>query len=211
MEIKPKTALILAPHTDDGEFGCGGTVGKLIEQGTQVVYVAFSSADTSLPVGFAPGTLRNELYVATAKLGLSPTDTICLDYQVRRFSYSRQDILDDMLKLKKKYRPDIVFIPSSYDTHQDHETIHNEGIRAFKQCTVLGYEAPWNNYKFSNDLFSKLNSSHIELKIEAIGCYKSQNGKDYASAEYILSLAKSRGVQIGCEFAECFEVIRVII
>ena len=28
-----KTALVLAPHTDDGEFSCGGTIKKLTENG----------------------------------------------------------------------------------------------------------------------------------------------------------------------------------
>ena len=31
-----RTALVLAPHTDDGEFGCGGTMARLVEQGVDV-------------------------------------------------------------------------------------------------------------------------------------------------------------------------------
>ena len=50
-------ALVLAPHTDDGEFGCGGTMARLVEEGTDVRYVAFSIATRSLPEGFAPDTL----------------------------------------------------------------------------------------------------------------------------------------------------------
>jgi len=38
--------------------------------------------------------------------------------------------------------------------------------------------------------------------------YKSQSDRAYMSHEFIFSLAKSRGVQIGKEYAECFEVIR---
>src|SRR5882672_12655752 len=47
-------ALVLAPHTDDGEFGCGGTMARLVEAGADVRYVAFSIATKSLPDGFAP-------------------------------------------------------------------------------------------------------------------------------------------------------------
>ena len=36
--------LVLAPHTDDGEIGCGGTIARFIEEGADVYYVAFSSA-----------------------------------------------------------------------------------------------------------------------------------------------------------------------
>ena len=47
-------ALVLAPHTDDGEFGFGGTMARLVEAGCEVRYVAFSIATRSLPPGFEP-------------------------------------------------------------------------------------------------------------------------------------------------------------
>ena len=46
------TVLVLAPHTDDGEFGCGGTMARLIKNGAEVTYVAFSTAAKSVPEGF---------------------------------------------------------------------------------------------------------------------------------------------------------------
>ena len=42
--------LVLAPHTDDGELGLGGTISKLIELGKKVTYVAFSTAQPYLKV-----------------------------------------------------------------------------------------------------------------------------------------------------------------
>ena len=65
-----KRALVLAPHTDDGEFGCGGTMARLVEEGAEVRYVAFSIATKSLPEGFAPDTLAREVCEATAELGI---------------------------------------------------------------------------------------------------------------------------------------------
>lgn len=40
-----KRALVLAPHTDDGELGAGGTLAKMIEAGVEVYYAAFSTAE----------------------------------------------------------------------------------------------------------------------------------------------------------------------
>ena len=40
-----KRILILAPHTDDGELGCGATISKLIETSNDVYYVAFSACE----------------------------------------------------------------------------------------------------------------------------------------------------------------------
>ena len=44
-----KNILVLAPHTDDGELGLGGTISRLIEDGKKVTYVAFSTAQQSVP------------------------------------------------------------------------------------------------------------------------------------------------------------------
>jgi LmbE family N-acetylglucosaminyl deacetylase len=41
--------LVLDPHTDDGEFGCGGTISRFLEQGMEVFYAAFSTAAESVP------------------------------------------------------------------------------------------------------------------------------------------------------------------
>ena len=46
-------------------------------------------------------------------------------------------------------------IPSESDVHQDHQTIYNESIRAFKFSSILGYEMPWNN-RFFKKKFLKL-------------------------------------------------------
>ncbi|HEX7310328.1 MAG TPA: PIG-L family deacetylase, partial [Gaiellaceae bacterium] len=63
--------LVLAPHTDDGEFGAGGTMARLVEEGAEVRYVAFSIATRSLPEGFPPDTLAREVEDATAELGIA--------------------------------------------------------------------------------------------------------------------------------------------
>src|SRR6185437_15904585 len=126
-----KRALVLAPHTDDGEFGCGGTINRLIEEGCEVYYVAFSSCRQSVPKEFPSDILITEVKAATAVLGIKPGHLTILDYDVRTFNFHRQDILDDLLKLKKQINPDLVFVPSLHDVHQDHSTITDEGMRAF--------------------------------------------------------------------------------
>lgn len=65
-----ETILILAPHTDDGELGMGGTIARFIENGFNVHYAAFSTADKSLPEGLHPKTLLFEVKAAIAKLGI---------------------------------------------------------------------------------------------------------------------------------------------
>lgn len=206
-----ENVLVLAPHTDDGELGCGGTIARLVEQGCQVTYVAFSTADQSLPSQYPPGTLKREVREATRRLGLSVENVIVLDYEVRKLNFSRQDVLDDLVKIKRECPVDLVIMPSLRDIHQDHSTVAAEGLRAFKDRTVLGYELIWNNLTFNTTSFVRLEQRHLERKISALGAYESQRGRSYVSSEFVMSLARTRGVQIGSEFAECFEVIRWVI
>ena len=203
--------LILAPHTDDGEFGCGASIAKFIEEGKDVYYAAFSLAEESVPSPFPKNILEKEVKAATKKLGIKQENLLLYEYRVRHFAYHRQEILEDLVKLNKKIKPDLVFMPCLHDLHQDHSTIAMEGLRAFKKTTILGYEIPWNNMNFATQCFITFEEKHFNKKLNALDCYNSQKSKSYASDEFIRSLAKTRGTQIGQQNAEVFEVIRWII
>jgi len=206
-----KNVFVLAPHTDDGELGAGGTIAKLIENGANVYYFAFSTAEQSVPDGFPNDILTIEVKNATKKLGIKKENVIIYNYEVRKLNYVRQEILEDLIKFRNKIFPDLVLMPSLHDIHQDHSTIAQEGLRAFKNTTILGYELIWNNLTFNTTSFVKLNKKYIQIKCNALKEYQSQGQRDYMSEEFIFSLAKTRGVQIGTKYAESFEVIRWVI
>lgn len=207
---KFKKVLVLAPHTDDGELGAGGTIAKLIESDSGVYYAAFSTAEQSVPEGFPKDILKKEVSAATLRLGIPSENLLIYNYEVRKLNYVRQEILEELIRLRKQIDPDLILLPSLTDIHQDHSTIAQEGLRAFKQRTVLGYELIWNNLTFSTSCFVKLQEHHVQKKCDALKAYASQQHRDYISEEFVKSLARTRGVQIGCSYAEAFEVIRLI-
>jgi N-acetylglucosamine malate deacetylase 1 len=176
----------------------------------QVFYAAFSTAEQSVPEGFPKDILKTEVKKATYKLGIKPENLLIYNYEVRKLNYVRQEILETLIGLRKQINPELIFLPSLNDIHQDHTTVAQEGLRAFKQKTILGYELIWNNLTFSTSCFVSLSERQIVRKCEALKEYSSQQHRDYISEEFIRSLARTRGVQIGCEFAEAFEVIRLI-
>jgi LmbE family N-acetylglucosaminyl deacetylase len=203
-------ALVLAPHTDDGEFGCGGAMARLVEEGAEVRYVAFSIATRSLPEGFAPDTLAREVREATAELGIPAESLTVHDFDVRTFPEHRQEILELLIQLWNDWEPDVVFQPSLHDIHQDHQTIAAEGLRAFKRTTILGYEIPWNNLDFAYQAYVALEQRHIERKEAALAKYASQQHRRYANPEYIWNLARTHGINVNREYAEVFQVYRLI-
>jgi LmbE family N-acetylglucosaminyl deacetylase len=203
-------ALVLAPHTDDGEFGCGGTMSRLVEAGCDVRYVAFSIATRSLPAGFAPDTLAREMREATAELGIPDGNLTVHDFDVRTFPSRRQEILELLVAVWEEWRPEVVFQPSHHDVHQDHQTIAQEGLRAFKRTTILGYEIPWNNFDFSFGAYVSLDKHHVERKVAAVRRYASQQHRRYANEEYIWNLARVHGTNVNRDYAEVFQVYRIV-
>ncbi len=205
-----KKVLVLSPHTDDGELGCGGTIAKLIEEGSEVYYAVFSICEASVPEGFPKNILETEVEKATKVLGIKPKNLFIHRYSVRTFPQNRQAILEDLIELKNNIKPNLVLMPSPKDIHQDHNTIALEGIRTFKNTNLLGYEIIWNNISINTQCFFILQDKHLNKKIQALECYESQKLKHYLNEEFIRSLAITRGTQIGSKYAEVFEVIRLI-
>jgi LmbE family N-acetylglucosaminyl deacetylase len=202
--LNTKTILILAPHTDDGEFGCGASIAKYTAEGKQVHYVAFSGCQQSLPAGLPSDTLLNECKKATKILGIQSTKFF--DFEVRKFPAQRQEILEEMAKIRRELNPQTVFLPAKNDVHQDHHVIFSEGLRAFKNSNLLGYELPWNNKNFRPGYFEKINAAQLATKQQALRQYKSQQLRKYMNEDFIRSLAVVRGIQCGNDLAEAFEV-----
>ncbi len=206
----PKKILVLSPHTDDGELGCGASISKWIEQGQEVFYLAFSAAEESVPKGYPKDILRKEVLAATAQLGIRAENSDVLSYPVRRFVEFRQTILDELIRVRTEIHPDLVLLPSKHDIHQDHQVISAEGIRAFKFHSILSYELPWNCIEFTNTCYVPVTVKHMDDKLRALQCYETQQLRSYFRKEFIYSLSTMRGTQINSEFAECFEIIRWI-
>lgn len=209
--IQVEKILVLGAHPDDGEFGCGGTIARFCKEGKKVYYAVFSLCEKSIPEGFPPDVLRDEFKTSSSILGISQENLFIHNYEVRMFPTYRQEILEDLVSIRKQIKPDLVLLPSTSDLHQDHKTLSEEGIRAFKGTSILGYEMAWNNRVFSTEAFIHLEKEHIEKKVKALQAYKSQIFRSYSKDSFVRSLAEVRGTQISTDFAEAFEVIYCIL
>ena len=201
--------LAISAHTDDMEFGCGATVNRLIRQQSAVYSAVFSICEDSVPGNLPKDILLEEMHDSAKVLGI-PADRIYVyKFPVRKFPQFRQEILEEMVKLQKSIRPDLVLTHSTLDIHQDHKTVAEETIRAFRDQTVFGYELPWNNLTFTSNTFIQVTDADLDVKIKAIACYKSQAFRHYKKDAMFHSHARLRGIQCRKDLAEAFETIRV--
>ncbi len=210
IEFKNKKVLILSPHPEDGEIGCGGIVQKFLKNKSKCWYIYFTSAELSTKPPFKPNAQVKEMRKSTKIIGFKKDKIINFDFPVRSFSDHRQEILDKLYKLNIKIKPDLVLCHSRFDTHQDHKVITNEAIRAFKKTSILGYELPWNHFEFRADLYIELSKEIVNKKCLALSSYKSRSYRPYLQKKRLIQIMGMRGLQIEKEYAEAFEVIRLI-
>ena len=153
------TVLVLSPHPDDGWLSSGATIARFLEEKKEVYYAIFSWTDQ----GFTWQEIQNAL----DRLGIKRSNVYMFDYKVRNFPEQRQQILEDLIKLREKLDPDLILCHSFKDRHEDHEVVAKEAFRAFKEQSIWGYELPWNMRDFKSDIFVSLTRKQMEKKISA--------------------------------------------
>ena len=205
---KPEKVLMLAAHPDD-ETNCAGTLHKFCREGVKVDLVVFSDCQQdSEENDLDPAHLIAENINSAQIIGINLENVKWfIDHKVRYFQETRQDICDQMFDLNKRLKPDLVIVPNTTDLHQDHCVIRDEARRAFRQCSIFGYESIRAPLGSGNLCFLELSYDDYAAKEKALRSYTTQGHR--LDIEARMGLCRIRGSQIGCEYAEAFEVIRM--
>jgi bacillithiol biosynthesis deacetylase BshB1 len=224
--------LVLAAHPDDTELGCGGTVLKHVSLGHKVGIADLTRGELG-----TRGTVISRAQEAADSariLGVSVRENLGLKDGF--FSNGKEDQLA-VVKVIRKYRPDIVLANAIYDRHPD----HGKGAHlAFDSCFLSGLakietqdddgqaQTAWRPriiYHYIQSQFITPDfvidvSEHWEKKMESIRAFKSQfydpNSKEadtYISSPAFLKMVEARGLElghaIGVKYGEGFTVRRV--
>lgn len=201
--------IVLSGHIDDGIFGCGALLSKWAkDEKKSITYLVVSPESEP----YKKRVLLRELGRALRILGLNESNLISWDFETRIFHQDRTRLLDNLFELiKDNYK--YIFTPTRFDIHQDHEILTRELLRVTKRepVTVYGYEILNNHYGFTPSVFHEVNEVDINAKIKAIKKFESQRIRPSFNPDLYFKVAQVRGAQIGSDYAEAFEVIRVMI
>jgi|TARA_B110000116_G_C16702372_1_gene520469 LmbE family N-acetylglucosaminyl deacetylase len=224
MKLDIKKAIIIAPHPDDETLGVGGTIKRMINESVKVSVLIVS--------GHMPPLYKITDYKKTLEeskkvfkyLGVKDYEFLNIPAtKVNEISVA--ELNGKISKFVNKRNPDTIFAPFP-DRHIDHRIIFDSSIVASRPVknnspkNVLLYETlsetHWNvptaEPSFIPDLFINIDSE-IKNKLLALKLYKSQINKKNPSRsiEAAKALAKFRGSQNGCNYAEAFKVARIVI
>lgn len=201
-----RTILAIGPHTDDIEIGCGASLNKWGINGDNFTVVHLSHVFNH-PISRKIIDLAEEASLSAGELGISLSNVHIYDFPVRRFNEHRQEILDLFITLKKTINPDIVLVPSTDDRHQDHQVVTQEALRAFYDIPMLGYDI---NSMVTGKMYISVDHRNVVAKLNALSKYESQRDKFRMGSKYIEADMMVKGLKIKVEYAETFEILRMI-
>jgi len=205
MNFFGKRVLFLGAHPDDIELGCGALLHHIVKQ-TDVLCVTLSDNQSNPDLK----NVRDEHYKAMAVLGVPKEKIISGPFTTRIFPDSRQEILEYFLNLRKDFIPDLIFVHSKQDVHQDHNVMTDEALRAFRGITVLGFDVVRSSYGFFPHFLVEVTKEDVDKKIEALSQYETYRDRYYFNPELTRSIMVRHGALAECPFAEGFDILRIV-
>lgn len=205
MNFYGKRVLFIGAHPDDIELGCGALIHQVAPQ-TDLLCVTLSDNQKNPLLT----SLVEEHHRSMDVLGVKRESVVLGPFTTRIFPDSRQEILEYFLKLRRDFNPDLIFVHSQADVHQDHNTITEEALRAFRGITVLGFDVVRSSYGFFPHFIVEVSEESVNKKIEALSQYETYRDKYYFNSELTRSIMARHGALAEVPFAEGFDILRIV-
>ena len=211
--------MAIGAHPDDIEFGCGGTLINHKEFGDKVIYVCMTDTEsidaTKGKVIRSESQLKSETQCAADILGVDNIFYLPFKDLHVPFSFDSVSRLETLIK---QYNVDTIYTHWSGDSNQDHISTFKTTMAAARYVkNIYCYEQIPNPRHTDNPMrvnsYTDISRS-FDLKIKAAECHQSQFKKYKAAgfdvSENLTTLAKFRGIQANCKYAEGFQVIKQV-
>lgn len=212
-----KRALVIASHPDDEILGSGGTIKKLINDGFEIVTVIVAK-------GRKEEEHHIQKFTSLANGHLGVGKVIFMQFpNLKLNTVPLHEITKEIEKLLDVYTPDIIFTHHYGDLNQDHQVTFQAVMTAArplpgkKPIEILCFEtvssSEWTQNTqdklFKPTYFVDI-SDTINDKLQALRHYdvEMRTFPHPRSYEGVQHLARVRGMTVGVEYAEAFEIIR---
>lgn len=200
-----KKVCFIGAHPDDIEIGCGALIAHIAAKTEVKCYTLSDNQKNPL--------LKNvvrEHYASMESLGVPKDHVIVGQFQTRRFPQARQEILEYLIDINQTFHPEIVFVHTKSDIHQDHATVTEESLRAFRGTTVLGFDVIRSSYGFFPSFLVEVSEKDVECKIAALAQYHTYESKYYFDPKVTRATLIRHGAMAERPYAEGFDILRVI-
>lgn len=200
-----KRVLFLGAHPDDIELGCGALIHHIAPISDLLCVTLSDNQKNPLLKN-----LVNETHKSMTILGVPKDRVVFGPFTTRVFPQERQEILEYLLQLRSDFKPDIIFVHSRQDVHQDHLTIAEEALRAYRGITVLGFDVVRSSHGFFPHFLVEVDEQDVDAKIRALSQYETYRDKYYFDCELTRSILVRHGALAELQFAEGFDILRIV-
>lgn len=200
-----KRVCFIGAHPDDIELGCGALIAHIVGQ-TDILCVTLSDNQKNPELK----NLVEEHYRSMAVLGVPEDRVILGQFETRRFPHARQEILEYLIHINRTFQPDLVFVHTKADIHQDHATVTEEALRAFRGTTVLGFDVIRSSYGFFPSFLVEVTEEDVEKKIAALAEYKTYQTRYYFDPKVTRATLIRNGAICERPYAEGFDILRIV-
>lgn len=205
LSLYGKRICFIGAHPDDIELGCGALISNIRNQ-AEVLCVTLSDNQKNPKLKTIVEEHRNSMRT----LGVKAENDIVKDFETRRFPDARQEILETMIDIRKNFKPNLVFVHTKNDIHQDHATVTEEALRAYRGITVLGYDVLRSSYGFFPHFLFEVTEEDVNHKLAALAEYKTYRDFYYFDPEITKATMIRHGAICERKYAEGFDIIRVV-
>jgi LmbE family N-acetylglucosaminyl deacetylase len=205
MNFYGQRVLFLGAHPDDIELGCGALLHHIAPQ-TDVLCVTLSDNQKNPELK----KVVDEHHRAMSILGIRRESIVIGQFTTRIFQDQRQEILEYLLKLREEFQPELIFVHSKQDIHQDHNVMTEEALRAYRGITVLGFDVIRSSYGFFPHFLVEVGETDVTAKVEALKQYRTYADRYYFNPELIRSIMVRHGALAECRYAEGFDILRIV-
>ena len=214
--------LVIAPHSDDEIFGCGGTLLRREAEGGELGWLLVTGVSEATG-GSAEGVRKHTAEVSeiTKLIGFRKVYDLRLS-PARLDTFPLSEIVQKFSAVFNEFQPNEVFLPHRSDVHTDHRIVFDAAAACTKWFRhpsvkrVLAYETI-SETEFGLDADCAFRPNYfiditrfLDLKLEAMAVYQSELG-DFPfprSATAIRAAAALRGSNAGFIAAEAFQLLR---
>jgi LmbE family N-acetylglucosaminyl deacetylase len=229
----PASALVVAAHPDDIEFGCAGTVARWVQEGARVTYAlltngAAGSSDPQMTRARL-AELRTAEQRASAKV-VGVEEVEFLGYE-DGLLVAGLEVRERIVRLIRRVRPEVVvtqdpgsrYVGDFYVNHPDHIAAGEATLAAvipgadtrlaYPELLDEGLEpvqltAVWMMFSLKPNLVVDI-GEHIDRKLESLACHVTQVGDVQATeAGFVTGLAEQSAGGQPFRYGEAFRVIR---
>lgn len=205
-KTKKLNILAIGPHPDDIEFGCGGTLIRMVKAGYGVHMLVLTK-------GEAGGRARvRQMEQQRAARFIGVRKVFFGDFKDTHIP-SDKTVVSVIEKTLQRTKADFIFVNYKEDTHQDHRVIAENTIAASRYVKgVFFYEVP-TSQGFEPSIFVDI-ADALKDKLRLLALHASQVSKTGVNNLSILENAKScanfRGFQARVKYAEGFKPLRFL-